>query len=770
MTLAVGQLSDPTSGTHLGTVFACASTFAITALHCVGDRHTGSILIPRVQCSWGTQKVYAVVVEADRENDVVLLRLERPLAVDLTPIELVAAADDHSSFTAPGAPASISGVFGYAVSGEVTWSQGVLYDGASVIQLSCRESAAGLSMHGLSGAPVLVGQPPKAVGIIRWNPPRADNAELAAGASLFAAPSKAVLSRWPQLSQVRPTSPERAALVRRLAKRRRSRTQAELEADVEKLLLMDDLGVAECDLDASESGLLEVRTALVALALRNDLRIEGVLPEAEEQMRRLIIKRKRRSKWYVGVLTDGAEWHLYHLAGDNFRRVPNASYFVDSNTVDTEGLFAWLEAILATAENIKPTPDEISRKLGSTSPSYLLGKLELAAIYEDHFDLPNVRVRRDMWAKLLTTASGANFTDDDGLFIDHTLLSLMAEVIGHAVLNFHPERPTLSASDIVSGAEFSKALIGGVIEPDFFDWIAHVPQGDRFVKDLARRLTRFSWELVEHDILKVLYESIIPPRVRHRLGEYYTPDWLAEEVIFETVTDPLNQRVLDASCGSGTFLFHAVRRYMSAARQVGRTAASAIEGAVEHVRGFDVHPVAVTLARVTYLLAIGKGTLQGEDRPAFAVPIYLCDSLRWGQQESLWSYGGLSVRTKPGHADLLYDPEFTDDEAFTERLKFPDRVLQRADIFDRLVGSLAQRAVLPDGRFRTTQLGALLREFDIDPDDWPILQQTFANMRTLHKEGRDHIWRVIKNPIRRSRGRQLHERNQETCGVVAGNQ
>ena len=36
-------------------------------------------------------------------------------------------------------------------------------------------------------------------------------------------------------------------------------------------------------------------------------------------------------------------------------------------------------------------------------------------------------------------------------------------------------------------------------------------------------------------------------------------------MVATTVTDPLGQRVLDPASGSGTFLFHAVRRYLKPA-------------------------------------------------------------------------------------------------------------------------------------------------------------------------------------------------------------
>jgi hypothetical protein len=312
------------------------------------------------------------------------------------------------------------------------------------------------------------------------------------------------------------------------------------------------------------------------------------------------------------------------------------AFRADATKAAPEDLIEWIEGVLGTARGIKPTPAVISRKLGARSPSYAVDLAELKDIYARCRDMPPVKLKREMWAKLLTTASGTEFpADDDTLFVNHTLLVVMAEVIGHAVLGLNAEAQNLTAKDIVSGARLTNIGINGVVERDFFDWVADLPEGVRFIEDLVRRLARFDWNQVQHDVMKALYHSIIDEDVRRRLGEYYTPDWLAEAVVEDRVTDPLSQRVLDPSCGSGTFLFHAIRHYLSAAEtDGGLTGAKLITELARHVSGFDVHPVAVTLARVTYLLAIGMDRLRERDQ--FTVPVYLCDSLRWGQHDDLF--------------------------------------------------------------------------------------------------------------------------------------
>jgi len=60
------------------------------------------------------------------------------------------------------------------------------------------------------------------------------------------------------------------------------------------------------------------------------------------------------------------------------------------------------------------------------------------------------------------------------------------------------------------GGLFAQAQITGVVDHDFFDWVVEVAGGRQWVKTLARRLARFAWGQVEHDVMKILYESVSP--------------------------------------------------------------------------------------------------------------------------------------------------------------------------------------------------------------------------------------------------------------------
>jgi hypothetical protein len=336
-------------------------------------------------------------------------------------------------------------------------------------------------------------------------------------------------------------------LVGRLADRRPGRTEANVQSDLHMLLVvasfeLDDADIQDIVLEApaGQRRRIDVELGQAVFEVKRDLRVGKIRSDAVTQLAGYVRSRTETlQQRYVGVLTDGAEWHLYHLVNDELQLV--SSLELSPASPDVEQLVVWLESVLATAQRITPTPLEIKRRLGATSPAHALDALELAALYEANRNHPEVMLKRELWAKLLTTALGTNFADQDALFVEHTLLVATAEIIAHAVMDIDPCDQTIGARTLLEGALFAGSQVGGVVEPDFFDWVAEVPGGERFVKTLAKRLSRFEWGAVEHDVMKILYESVISKETRHSLGEYYTPDWLADEVVREVVTELLRR-------------------------------------------------------------------------------------------------------------------------------------------------------------------------------------------------------------------------------------
>ncbi|HLJ80048.1 MAG TPA: N-6 DNA methylase, partial [Ktedonobacterales bacterium] len=136
-------------------------------------------------------------------------------------------------------------------------------------------------------------------------------------------------------------------------------------------------------------------------------------------------------------------------------------------------------------------------------------------------------------------------------------------------------------------------------------------------------LAVYNLQRIDEDLLKQLYQNLVEPETRHELGEFYTPDWLAEMTLREIGYGP-GKSLLDPACGSGTFLFTALRLLAEA----GLRDDALVDFALEHVMGVDVHPLAVTIARINYMLAILPHLQASTERRQRAIPVAMANSLQ----------------------------------------------------------------------------------------------------------------------------------------------
>jgi hypothetical protein len=531
-------------------------------------------------------------------------------------------------------------------------------------------------------------------------------------------------------------------VVARLAAGSQGRTEADVQADVRAFLLDAPLELAphqvvDVALEAQAGGgrRIDVEAGCAVIEVKKSLTSTTVVAAAIDQLAGYVKQRiEEGSQRYVGVLTDGQTWILHHLEPDG--TLAQVSRLRIRGAEDAHRLAAWLEPVLATTDKIKPTPREIVDRLGAGSPAAQLDLADLRALYAACRSDPEVQLKRQLWARLLLSALGTNFDDSDELFVTHTYLVLVAELVAHQVMGLPIYVPGADVRALLEGQEFEMAGLHGVVEADFFDWPATVPQGLPVITAIARRLSAFDWSEVDHDILKALYMSVIDTETRRRLGEYYTPDWLAHKIVEEQFTDPLTQRLLDPACGSGTFLFWAIRRLLAACDAAGMSNRDALKRAVQHVQGIDLHPVAVTLARVTYLLALTPERLA--DREDLTVPVFLGDSVLSNADDVLLADGAMKVTTSD---------EF---ELFKDDLHFPESVLEEPVRFDRLVADLASRASKRKRGSKPPPITGLLNRHNVIGDeDRQALITVFQKLCRLHDGRRDHVWSYyIRNRAR----------------------
>jgi len=536
-----------------------------------------------------------------------------------------------------------------------------------------------------------------------------------------------------------------AATLQYLATHNPGRTEADIQSAVRDLLVRGDFDISVDDVhleaQTSERGRIDVETGAVLIECKKNLGSYASVKDGEDQLAGYLLNRENtKGQPYVGILTDGVNWRCYRSEAGTVSLVSTVT--VNAQNPDAKGFRWWIGAILATEHQLEPTRELIHMRLGSNSPAFCLTEAQLRALWKNAVDNPAVRLKRTLWSRLLRTALGTQFDDDDLLFIGHTYLVLLATLIGHAVLGYDLPLHAKEPSKLLSGDLISEAEITGVGDAGFFNWPLDVEGGNQLVRDLARRVSAFDWSNVDHDVLKVLYESVIQREVRHRLGEYYTPDWLAKKIVRDVVTQPLSQRVLDPACGSGTFLFWAIRHYQEAAAAANIPIGVAVCSVPNFVFGIDLHPVAVTLAQVTYLLALGRAHLQ-ERSAGVNIPVYLGDSMQWNRSQA-----GITEQD-----DAVVISTVANDDASPGRgeLRFPMAVVADVTRFDQLISELTQKASgRKRGGGRPSIKGALERH-KVAEVDRPAIEHAYSALCDLFDDGRDHVWGFyVRNQARPS--------------------
>lgn len=191
------------------------------------------------------------------------------------------------------------------------------------------------------------------------------------------------------------------------------------------------------------------------------------------------------------------------------------------------------------------------------------------------------------------------------------------------------------------------------------------------VKLLAREMSNFDLRGLKRDVLKRVYQHLIPSKLRKSLGEFYTKDWTAD-LLLDAVGYYGEGRILDPACGSGTFLTLAIERIRR--HETDLPPSNLLNKILENVVGFDVNPIAVLTARINYLLATYDLIKQSTNVGQVEIPAYLCDSV------------SVPSEVPDLHENSVYEIPTPDPLVGTFRLPKHPKVLKLLQILERNVG------------------------------------------------------------------------------------
>jgi len=294
--------------------------------------------------------------------------------------------------------------------------------------------------------------------------------------------------------------------------------------------------------------------------------------------------------------------------------------------------------------------------------------------------------------------------------------------------------------ELERGGVFRQYGIRNFLEGDFFGWYLSAWDADieQATGTLVHRLAEYDPGTLElapenaRDLLKKLYHYLLPRDIRHDLGEYYTPDWLAERLIIQTLygadLGEASKRILDPACGSGTFLVILIKYIKERAARQGRTPDLTLEQILKNIVGIDLNPLAVIAARTNYLLALGD--LLKHRKGDIDIPIYQADSvLTPSRGTDLFEGDIYPLKTSVG---LFRVPA-----SFADR----DRMDALANVLDESVDAGAG-----EGSF----LDQLAKRIELETKDLKSvegdLKGLYRQLRELHENGLNGVWaRIIKN-------------------------
>ena len=365
------------------------------------------------------------------------------------------------------------------------------------------------------------------------------------------------------------------------------------------------------------------------------------LGEAKRQLQSyaccLLSKREDREVSYLCIASDGILFYVYAPRWEHPEKPPATPEMIELRELDRidfskiEGhqAFLWLDRYFFRQSMLSPTTEEFVRDFGINSPAYIFAMKLLQTEWNRSGEKSEFKVIYENWDKYLRIAYGTSVADTE-LFLRHTYLASFAKLLAFMRLEDRNAVPSDSEiRDIFQGTYFQKRGIQNFLEEDFLSWVAREKVRDTLThlsKRISTLLERYNLAEISEDVLKTLYQELVDPETRHDLGEYYTPDWLADRIVRHVLKENPAASVFDPSCGSGSFLYFAIR--------FKRESLGNSEKTLRHIRdnviGIDIHPLAVIIAKTNYLL--GLGDLVRKRLRDFYIPVYMADSLRIPEQ------------------------------------------------------------------------------------------------------------------------------------------
>lgn len=482
---------------------------------------------------------------------------------------------------------------------------------------------------------------------------------------------------------------------------------------------------------------------------------------------------------YVGIATDGDHVSIVRVSNDELTHLPLMPFSLSTFQMVADAFRNGARRAL-TAKNLL-------EDFGHGSPrgrAFMRASAETLAVALDGGD-PKAAMMFKEWANLYGQAADLSLQRQTGLpfmletagglpaqlFVVHTYHSFLIKLISAEIvasnglaaspslvgylLSLGDDNALLEAIryDLEGGRFVCDAGIRGFDEEIVFSWYlgakssplrSHLAKG---IRDVLAGLAMYRFESAgdaarSRDVLRDFYQGLVPETLRKSLGEFYTPDWLVEFTVnglnnvFISDADWVKARLLDPTCGSGSFLLEIIVRKRAAASRLSMSSRETVKMLLETVWGFDINPLAVQTARANFLMAIADllKTCPGLE---VEMPVLLADAIYSPAEDPL-----------EGRRIMGYDVGGLDSDL---HVNLPEELVRDRALLDKVfqrMGDGVEKEVEYD------EIAKILTNDNIltaaQAEAWnTILHSVYDMVLNLHKKHWNGIWfRVFRNFFR----------------------
>jgi len=427
---------------------------------------------------------------------------------------------------------------------------------------------------------------------------------------------------------------------------------------------------------------------------------------------------------YPSLLIVISESDIYYYDKDLLLR--------EQREINRESIISLLECLL---EPKIINAEQFAVLFGVNSPLYILYYARLEKHFDDHSGEKTPCFTE--WKKHFRLA----YHDDEvgkELFLRHSYLSMLLKLILYKEF-IEPERYSReSYKDLENYFE----LYGiSLFHYDFFRWVINVPG---LCDEIFSKLKLMSFEAT--DIFRTIYQEMIIAGVRHRLGEYYTPELLCKKMVEKVYK--VGDRVLDSSCGSGTFLIECYKK-IDEKFNLKPTDDPPDEwfNAINNIFGFDINPIAVLTTKANLILYLKnrKDYLEKID-----INVYLCNSIApiefsTFQDIDLGSVYKFCIDLIDREKELFIPAEALSKEnvkSFQVVIKNFYKVWEDFDSYED-IWEAVQQSLPEEIKKNFLKINIKTRKITIEL----ALKNFFRELYNLKIQNKDHIWLFLLNNI-----------------------